>query len=182
MAEGMAAIVVAMNRVNGIYERDLSLTMELVANNDQVIYTDGSPDPYTNNSGSTMLGQNQTNLDAVIGSANYDIGHVFSTGGGGIASLRVPCNNNSKARGVTGLSSPIGDVFFVDFVSHEMGHQWGGNHTFNGNAGNCSGGNRNAAGGRALIVAFRVAEVGEAELPPDNLAECSLALPKTSAP
>jgi hypothetical protein len=143
VADGLAGIVTTMNRVNGIYEREVSVRMVLVANNDAIIYTNPATDPYANTSND--LNANQSNINAVIGSANYDIGHLVGTGGGGVAGLGVVCNNTSKARGLTGSGAPIGDPFDVDYVAHEIGHQFRGNHTFNGSGGNCSGSNRNAS-------------------------------------
>lgn len=131
-APAIAAMATSLNRVNGIYERDAALTMVLVANNDQLVFTNPSTDGYTNNDGGAMLGENQTKCNAVIGSANYDIGHVFSTGGGGVAYLNSPCTGN-KAGGVTGSAAPVGDPFDIDYVAHEMGHQYGGNHSQNNN-------------------------------------------------
>jgi len=139
----MAAMTTALTRVNAVFENDLAISMQLVVNNEDIIYLDPDTDPYTNDEGSVMLGENQTNCDAVIGSVNYDMGHVFSTGGGGVASLASVCRNGNKARGVTGSPFPNGDDFYFDFVAHEMGHQFGANHSFNGDEGGCEDPNRN---------------------------------------
>ena len=148
----MAAFATSLTRVNGIYERDAGLTMIMVADNDQLVFLDAGTDPYTNNDGGTMLGQNQTTCDNTIGTANYDIGHVYSTGGGGIASLNSPCTG-SKAQGVTGQASPVGDPFDVDYVAHEMGHQYGANHTQN-NACNRNGNTAMEPGSASTIMGY----------------------------
>lgn len=131
-ASVLSAMVTSMNRVNGIYERELGVTMVMIENNDTLIYLNPATDPFTaNNNGGQLLGQNQFNTSTVIGSANYDIGHIFSTGGGGVAFLGCVCSNNQKARGVTGSANPVGDPYDVDYVAHEMGHQFAGDHSFN---------------------------------------------------
>lgn len=139
----LSAIVVTIDRVNQIYERDLSITLELVNNNENIIYLDGSTDPFSNYNESNLIDESQTEIDNTIGTTNYDIGHTFSTGAGGLAELFAVCSDGFKARGVTGTSSPIGDPYDVDYVAHEIGHQFGANHTFNGDAGSCGGFNRN---------------------------------------
>jgi hypothetical protein len=126
-----SAMNVTMNRVNGVYELDLGITMQFIANNDLIIYLTANTDPWTNE-WNTKTAQT---IDAQIGVANYDIGHNFNnTGGGNAGCLTCVCTSTSqsgthKGRGYTGRAAPVGDLFDIDYVAHEMGHQFGGYHT-----------------------------------------------------
>jgi len=134
-ANALAAMNNTMTRVNGVFEKDFAARMVLIANNDAVIYTNASTDPYSAASGmSSWNSQLQSTLTSVIGEANYDIGHLFgaSGGGGNAGCIGCVCTNGSKGSGYTSPADaiPSGDNFDIDYVAHEMGHQFGGNHTF----------------------------------------------------
>lgn len=132
-ANVQAQMAITMNRVNGVYERDLAIHMNFIANNDLLIYMNASTDPWTNE-WNTKTAQT---IDAAIGVSNYDIGHNFNTTGGGNAGclscvcLSTSQTNMHKGRGYTGRANPTGDAFDIDYVAHEMGHQFGGYHVMN---------------------------------------------------
>lgn len=137
VAGALAGINATMVRVNSVYRRDLAVQFQIVPSNNRLIYRNGvnsdatpAADPYDNYDGSQMLSVNTNNISTLIGAANYDIGHVFSTGGGGIAGFG-PCVTASKGRGVTGIVTPQFDPFDIDYVCHEIGHQFGAGHTQN---------------------------------------------------
>ena len=134
----LSQVVTAVNRVNDVYEVDFSTRLILVGNTDDVFFYDPGADPYSGGSCTQRL-QNQAVIDGAIGSMNYDIGHVFGVGDGGCATLGVICGNSNKAHGATALTPPTGDPFYIDYVAHEMGHQFGALHTQNNNC------NRNAS-------------------------------------
>lgn len=141
--QAQAGIVTSINRVNQLWANDLSVRLILVGNNLDIVYTDAGTDPYANSCVGAELDANDANITAVIGDANFDLGHVFVTGGGGLAG-GVPCQNGSKASGCTGSTNPVGDPFDIDFVAHEMGHQFAAGHTWNGSTAACSADNFDA--------------------------------------
>jgi hypothetical protein len=152
-----AAKVALINRVTQLYEEDMSIRLVLVTNNDLLNLDtwDKATAPNGPCGAAACFTQAQVTgcssttraryvIGQIIGASNYDIGHLaLGQPGGGVANLGVIGRSN-KAGGCTGIPTPVGDFYAVDYVAHEMGHQFSGNHTFNGNQLNCSGGNRNA--------------------------------------
>ena len=136
-ANALAAINNTMTRVNGVFEKDFGVKLILISNTDAVIYTNASSDPYSNassGSGGAWNNELQSTLTSVIGESNYDVGHLFgaSGGGGNAGCIGCVCVNGSKGSGYTSPADgiPSGDNFDIDYVAHELGHQFGANHTF----------------------------------------------------
>lgn len=136
-AGALAAMNATMTRVNGVFEKDFSLHLNMI-NSPNIIFTNASTDPYSPASGmSNWNSQLQSTLTSVVGEANYDIGHLFgaSGGGGNAGCIGCVCVDGSKGSGITSPADgiPQGDTFDIDYVAHEMGHQLGANHTFSHN-------------------------------------------------
>ncbi len=126
----LAAINATITRINQIFETDLGVTLELVANNDEVIFINPDTDPYSQ--GSALTGEVQNTLTQRIGEANYDIGHLFhrAANGGNAGFIGRVCVDGQKGSAYSSSTNPEGDLFDLDFVAHEIGHQLGANHTW----------------------------------------------------
>jgi hypothetical protein len=154
-----AAKVTLMNRVTQVYEDETSIRLVLINGTDALnlataAQMTGANGPCGGSAcfsttqaqtcSSSTLSRNRVVAGLLAGASNFDIGHIaLGLDGGGIASLGV-VGGSSKAQGCTGIPTPVGDFYAVDYVAHEMGHQFAGNHTFNGTQSNCSTSNRNA--------------------------------------
>ena len=128
VADALAGMNATLTRINEVFETDLGIRLELIANNDQIIYTDASTDPYTG----SLNSQVQNTLTNVIGEANYDVGHLFhvANDNGNSGFIGAVCTDGDKGSAFTSAITPEGDRFDLDFVSHELGHQFGANHTW----------------------------------------------------
>jgi len=126
-----AAVTEILTYLAPVYENDLSITFELIANNDQVSYLTRESDPFTTQN---LNLKTQTELDTKIGAANYDVGMLFTekTGGGNAGGIGTVCKAN-KGSQYSGISDADLVTFAVSIVAHEMGHQFGANHTHSRN-------------------------------------------------
>ena len=154
LAGTIAAINAYLNTIDAIYEKELSTHMNLV-NAPNVIYASNNNvcgpgnnqacnagnDPYTDSDESTMLTQVPPDLRDKVGSANYDVGHVIGTGAKGIAGQGVVCDNTGaaprKGAGASRIFGPPGNSSASGLWAHELGHQHGASHTFNGTGDFC---------------------------------------------
>ncbi|MCR6718910.1 MAG: M12 family metallo-peptidase [Chitinophagaceae bacterium] len=157
-----AFIVTSVNRITGVYERELAIRLVLVNNNNLIEYLNPAEDQFSqNNNPSGLLNEAQSVITSIIGSANYDIGHIFCSADSGVATLSSVCNNATKARGVTGHPNPQGDPFDIDYVAHEMGHQFGANHSFHTSLCASPGGSYEIGGGTTIMAYAGICSANE---------------------
>ena len=137
-AKVLAALVTDLVRINGIFETDFGVHLNYIDNEDTIIFLDSKTDPFVSSSLSGyFLGkwntQSQQTLNTYIGAANYDVGHLLMgiATGGNAGCIGCVCQDALKGSGVTGFVDDLtSDPFVVDYWAHEIGHQFGGNHTF----------------------------------------------------
>lgn len=164
----LAQFNATMTRVNGVFEKDFAIHMNIVASTTNVIFYDPATDPYTTMaSWNTQLQQTlNTRLTGpsttlAANNAAYDVGHMFgeSGGGGNAGCIGCVCVNgvasgtgSTKGRGITSPADgvPMGDTFDIDYVAHELGHQFGANHTFS-NSNEGYGVNKEVGGGVTIM-------------------------------
>jgi len=143
IADALAALNVTLTRINAIFEKEVAITFELVDNNSEIIFLDPETDPFPDIApngffdDTEIFDEGERIMNERIGVENYDVGHVFITGLGGIAWTSGACMDQYKARGISGLNTPEGPLFDVDIVAHELGHQFGADHSFSGDDGAC---------------------------------------------
>ena len=73
----LARMITTLNRVNGVYEKELATHLTLIPNTDTLIFLDGATDPFSNNSATALINENQNITTSLVGPANYDLAMCF---------------------------------------------------------------------------------------------------------
>lgn len=128
VADALAGINATITRINEVFESDLGISLELVAETEQVIFINKDTDPY----GINLNSETQHTLTSIVGPENYDVGHLFHKdyNGGNAGFIGSVCVDSQKGSAYSSAVNPQGDIFDIDFVAHELGHQFGANHTW----------------------------------------------------
>lgn len=135
-AAAFSEVVTAVNALTMAYERDIAIRFVLPAKEDTLVFSTDNPDPFgPANDVGQLVGQPLAQvINPRIGQSAYDLGHVFTryTGNSGILGLGGGnvCVNGSKTVGGSSDGFPSG-VNFYSTCGQEIGHQFGGSHTFN---------------------------------------------------
>ncbi|MEL6988910.1 MAG: reprolysin-like metallopeptidase, partial [Bacteroidota bacterium] len=126
----LSRINTVLNRLNQVLEREIRIKVELIPQNDQLIFTDEN-DPFSRNVVDIITQQNQPVFNGRVGAANYDVGQTIGVGLGGLARVNGVCDNGlNRTAAYSGTSGVYVDPFFYILVAHEFGHQMGSRHSF----------------------------------------------------
>lgn len=123
------ALASGVNLINPIWLRDLGIDFTLVTT-PSLIFENPDTDPFeTDNKGSLLSVCHQYCVNE-LGNNGFDVGHLAIWGNlGGTAFLGVACKTNSKGGAYSSANSSV-TTLWVDYISHELGHQFGSEHNF----------------------------------------------------
>lgn len=141
----MAKIVALVNKTNKVTMNENAIKLELIANNDTLIWSDPKTDPFPNGDlGKDLKDANEVVLkkgiisfsnaaiSQLVGNSNFDVGHIVTMGcsdvGGVVGGLI--CTQNGKGTGCSCDQTGNTDLLAINIMSHEMaGHQFNASHT-----------------------------------------------------
>lgn len=122
------ALAAGLNTVNLIYKRDLGVNLLLVSDS-RSVYQDPTTDPFNIDQHPALVLEDHHNyLVSTYGSASFDVGHLIVWGNrDGAGSIGSVCSSEDKGRGFS-RANTSNKILWVDFVCHELGHQFGSKH------------------------------------------------------
>ncbi|MBL8876208.1 MAG: proprotein convertase P-domain-containing protein [Phycisphaerae bacterium] len=129
----LSALIEHTSRISAIYERDVCIRFILPAQQDKLIQLNPETDQLTNSSTDALFGQGG-NFQRLVPNLQTNVRIIIGTYGGGVARLRSVCTNSASVAN-SGLA--VDYVYTTMVACHELGHQFGANHTFSGEGERC---------------------------------------------